>query len=102
MILLKQPEVAAPCLAVFAGELLTGCFPEYRGVLVVEIGVLGVPHVAVIAEVLLPAAIGELIPEQGVCGQPVKQTLPIPVADRVGSVRVRSLWPVAHVLGYSI
>jgi hypothetical protein len=62
----------------------------------VEVGVLGFPHVAVFVEVLLTATVGDLVPERGVCGQPLGQALPIPVTDRVGSVRVCSLWPVAH------
>ena len=67
-----------------------------------EVGVLGVPHVAVVAEVLLPAAIGDLVPERWLGGQSVEQTLPIPVAGCFSSVGVRSLWPVSHVHCYVI
>jgi len=94
--------VATPCLAVFASELLTGCFPEERRVLLVQVGVVGVPYVAIFVEVLLPATVRDLIPEWGVGGQPVEQALPVPVTDRFSSVRVRSLWPVARTSKYSV
>ena len=88
--------MAAPRLAVFARELLAGCFPEEWSVLLVEVGVVGVPHVTILIKVLLTTTVGDLVPEWSVCGQPLEQTLPIPVTDRVSGVCVRSLWPVAH------
>jgi len=98
----EQFEVAAPGLCVFPGELLARRFPEEWCVLPVEVGVVGVPHIAIFIEVLLTATVIDLIPEWGVCGQPVKQALPIPVTDRVSSVGVCSLWPVAHTRKYSV
>jgi len=86
----------------FSGELLARRFPKDWGVLPVQIGVLGVPHVTVVVEVLLATTVVDLVPEWGVCGQPVEQTLPVPVTDRVSSVRVRSLWPVAQTQKYTI
>jgi hypothetical protein len=86
----------------FASDLLAGCFPKDRCVLVVEISVFSVPYVATITEIRLSASIGNLIPEWGVGGQPVKQTLPIPVAGCFSSVGIRSLWPVAHTVYYII
>ena len=45
--------MTAPGFGVLAGELLAGRFAEDGRILVVEIGVFGVPHVAVVAEILL-------------------------------------------------
>jgi len=88
--------VTAPGFAVFPGELLTRRFPKDGGILFIQVGVLGVPYVTVFIEVLLAASVVDLVSEWGVCGQPLGQALPIPVTDRVSSVRVRSLGPVAH------
>jgi len=57
--------------------------------------------VAVVRKVFLSASIVELVPQGGVCGQPLEQALPIPLASGCGSVLVRALWPVAHVLAVS-
>jgi hypothetical protein len=96
VILVEQPEVTAPRFTVLASDLLARCFPEEWCILVVEVGVLGVAYVTVIAEVSLSASVVNLVPEWGLGGQPVEQTLPIPVSGCFDSVRVRSLWSVAH------
>lgn len=77
MVLVEQPEVAPPCFAVFASDLLARRFPKYGCVLVVEVGVIGVPYATAIAEVLLTASVSDLIPKGWLGGQPVKQTLPV-------------------------
>lgn len=94
--------MTAPGVTVFPGELLARCFPEDRRVLFVQVGVVGVPYVAVLVEVLLAATECDLVPERGVGGQLLEQTLPIPVTDRGSSVRVRSLRPVDHTRKHSI
>ena len=55
--------MTTPGFAVFANELLARCFPEERRVLLVQVGVVGVPYVAIFVEVLLPATVRDLIPE---------------------------------------
>ena len=45
---------------------------------------------------VLGTAVGELVPEWGVGGQPVEQTLMVPVADRFRGVLVRAPWQAAH------
>jgi len=93
---IKELEERPPGLAVFPGDLLARRFTKEWCVLVVQVSIFGVPYVPIFVEILLPTPIGELVPEWGVGGQPVEQTVPIPVTDRFSSVRVRSLWPVAH------
>jgi hypothetical protein len=51
---------------------------------------------------LLSAAAGDLVPEWRLSGQPVEQTLPIPVAGCFGRVRIRSLWLVAHTQLFTV
>ena len=96
MVLVEQPEVAALRFAILASDLLARCFSNDGSILVVEVGVVSVPHVTLIAEVLLSASVIELVPEWRLGGQPVEQTLPIPVAGCFSSVGIRSLWPVTH------
>lgn len=98
MVRLEQAEVTLPCVAVFAGDLLASSLAEYRCVVVVQVSVLGVPDIAILSEVLLSASVGELVPQGSVCGQPLEQTLAVPLTDRFRGVLVRALWSVAHVL----
>ena len=51
MIFLEKREVTASRLAIFPGDLLAGGFAEYGRVLVIEVGVLDIPDVAVFGEV---------------------------------------------------
>ena len=56
VVLLEEPEERPPGVAVLAGNLLAGGFPEDGRVVVVEVVELGLPDVAVVAEVLLAAS----------------------------------------------
>jgi len=77
-------------------ELVAHRVPDERCVFVVKVDVVNVPHVAVLVEVVLAAVVVDLVPERGVFGQPVEQTLTMPAGDWSKSVRVRSLLPVAY------
>ena len=56
MILREEFEVAAPGFAVFPGELLARRFPKDWGILIVQVGVFGVPYITALIEVLLAAS----------------------------------------------
>ena len=102
VVLIERPEVTASCVAVLASDLLARCFPKYRGILVVDVGVVSVLYVTIVTEVFLTASVGELIPEWGVGGHLVKQTPPVSVAGCFSSVGIRSLWPVAQIVQHVI
>lgn len=80
---------------------MAGGFAEDGCVVIVEVGILSiyiVPYVFLAVKVSLAASVRDLIPQRSVGGggQPLEQALPAPLADRRGSILVRSLWQVAH------
>jgi len=56
VIVVEESEERPPGVAVLPGDLLAGCFPEDGCVVVVEVGEVRFPDVAIVAEVLLSAS----------------------------------------------
>jgi hypothetical protein len=101
VVLISKREERPPRFRVLASDLLTDGFAEDGCVVIGEVGILSiyiVPYVFLAVKVGLAASVRDLIPQRSVGGggQPLEQALPAPLADRRGSILVRSLWQVAH------